>query len=107
MSMTKEEFNEKATAILNIEDKGAMSTSLDELRTAYFEEVDSRVSAETKATELEEKNRGLQEANMELFLKVGKAGTGVEEKPEPPTPEPPVDEDAVYAELFDEKGELK
>ena len=44
---------------------------------------------------------------MELFLKVGKAGTGVEEKPEPPTPETPVDADAVYAELFNEKGELK
>lgn len=106
--MTREEFTEKASHILDIlDDRGAVSTALDEIRTGFYEEVEKRETAETSVTELTEKNKGLQEANMDLFLKVGKVATGkddtsLDEPDEPKEKEPEI----KYDELFDDKGEL-
>lgn len=104
--MTREEFTEKASHILEIlDDRGAVSTALDEIRTGFYEEVEKRETAENSVSELTEKNKGLQEANMDLFLKVGKVATGEDEAKidEPDTTKEP---EIKYDELFDEKGEL-
>ena len=105
--MTKEEYNDKVTSILDIEDRGERSAALDELRTAFFEEVEKRESAENTATELTAKNEGLMKANMDLFLKVGKEATGKEEPEIKEEPEKSPEELITVDDLFDEKGELK
>lgn len=105
--MTREEFTEKAAAILdNLEDRGAVSTMLDELRTAFYKEVENSEKVEAERDELESKNAGLQQANMDLFLKLGKPATGMDEENEPKEPERKEPE-LKFEELFDEKGELK
>lgn len=105
--MTKEEYTEKASAILeNLEDRGAVSTALDELRTAFYEEVEKRETSDATAEELRTKNDGLLKANMDLFLKVGKTATGDEEPKVEDEPEKTPEETITYDDLFDERGEL-
>lgn len=106
--MTKDEFNEKSSAILEIlEDRGAVSTALDEIRGAFFEEVAKRESAESTAEELKGKNEGLLKANMDLFLKVGKESAGTPEAEVVEEPEKSPEETITIDDLFDENGELK
>lgn len=105
--MTREEYNEKVSTILDIEDRGERSTALDEIRTAFFEEVEKRETAEATAEELKGKNEGLLKANMDLFLKVGKEATGKEEPEVEAEPEKSAEELITIEDLFDENGELK
>ena len=105
--MTREEYNDKISAILDIEDRGERSTALDEVRTAFFEEVEKRETAEATAEELRGKNDGLMKANMDLFLKIGKEATGKEEPEIKEEPEKSPEELITYDDLFDENGELK
>lgn len=103
--MTREEFTEKSAHILEIlDDTGAVSTALDELRTGFFEEVEKRETSDTTAEELKQKNEGLLKANMDLFLKVGKEGTG---ETAPEEADKPTEPEISYDSLFNENGELK
>lgn len=102
--MTVEEFNDLATSILNdLNDVGAVSTKLDDLRSGFNEEVGKREIAETEKAELEEKNASLQQANMDLFLRIGTPVKKEEVNEEN-------NEEIIkksYDDLFDDKGELK
>lgn len=102
--MTRDEFSERCTDILNnLENRGEVSTMLDELRTAYYEIVEHGETVEAERDDLRARNDNLQQANMDLFLKVGKVATG-EPDPEPAdTPEP---EKMSFDDLYDERGEL-
>lgn len=102
--MTREEFSARCTDVLNnLENRGEVSTMLDELRTAYYEVVEHGEEVEAERDDLRARNDNLQQANMDLFLKVGKVATGVDE-PEPiDEPEP---EKMSFDDLYDERGEL-
>lgn len=104
MYMTREEFSEKSATILSdIEDRGAVSTTLDDLRANYYEVVQHAEDVEAERDRLKEENDKLQAANMELFLRVGKTGTAEPEPEEETEPEEPA---LSYDDLFDDKGEL-
>lgn len=106
MPMTREEFNTAVTDILgNLSDAGHVSQKLDELRTAFNDEVTDKESKAVQVTELENQKKSLQEANMQLFLKIGS-----------PAPEPKEDDakqdtntgDApTFDSLFGDDGNLK
>ena len=102
--MTREEFSAKCSEVLNnLDNRGEVSTMLDELRTAYYEVVEHGETVEAERDDLRARNDNLQQANMDLFLKVGKVATG---EPEPePTPEPE-EEKMSFDDLYDERGEL-
>lgn len=102
--MTREEFSQRCTDVLNnLENRGEVSTMLDELRTAYYEVVEHGETVEAERDDLRARNNNLQQANMDLFLKVGQIATG---EPEPePEPEP-VEEKMSFDDLYDERGEL-
>lgn len=103
--MTREEFNTKASDLLaNVNDTGKVSEILDEMRTGFNEEVSKGETAAAAVADLTAKNENLQAANMALFLKTGEtAATGENNESELGEEEKTLD----YAELFDEKGELK
>lgn len=103
--MTREEFNAKASDLLaNVGDTGKVSEILDEMRTGFNEEVSKGETAAATVEDLTAKNENLQAANMALFLKTGEtAATGENSESENKQEEKPLE----YAELFDEKGELK
>ena len=100
--MTREEFSARCADIMdNLENRGDVSTMLDELRTAFYEVVEHGETVEAERDDLRARNDNLQQANMDLFLKVGKVATG---EPEPePEPEP---EKMSFDDLYDERGEL-
>ena len=106
MPMTREEFNTAVTDILgNLSDAGHVSQKLDELRTAFNDEVTDKESKAVQVTELEAQKKSLQEANMQLFLKIG--------TPAPETKEDNTNQDtdtaetATFDSLFGEDGNLK
>lgn len=103
MAMTADEFNAAVTDILgNVSDVGHVSQKLDELRTAFGEALtDAETRAKTIET-LEGEKKSLQEANMQLFLKIGtpQKETETEKKDETPA-------EADFESLFDENGNLK
>ena len=108
--MTREEFTEKSASVLEaLDDRGTVSLILDELRKGFYDEVDEKETLITERDDLKKRNEGLQEANMDLFLKLGKPATGIDDvidekikkDSEPKEPE------LKYEELFDENGELK
>ena len=103
--MTREEFNSKASELLaNVADTGKVSEILDELRTGFNEEITKGETAAAAVSDLTAKNENLQAANMALFLKTGETaatGENAEENAEEN------ENKLVYADLFDEKGELK
>ncbi len=103
MPMTADEFNAAVTDILgNVSDVGHVSQKLDELRTAFGEALtDAETRAKTIET-LEGEKKSLQEANMNLFLKIGtpQKETKTEQKDETP-------EETDFESLFDENGNLK
>lgn len=101
--MTFEEFNTKSTEVLEkLEDQGAVSIILDELREGFGELTEKVKEVEADNAVLREKNDKLQTANMELFLKVGNPAKEEEEKEEEV-----VVEKIEYDDLFDDNGELK
>lgn len=101
--MTFEEFNTKSTEVLEkLDDQGAVSIILDELRAGFGELTEKVKEVEADNAELREKNDKLQTANMELFLKVGNPVKEEEEKEEEV-----VVEKIKYDDLFDDNGELK
>ena len=104
MPMTAEEFNAAVTDILgNVSDVGHVSQKLDELRTAFGEALtDAETRAKTIET-LEGEKKSLQEANMNLFLKIGSPAKNDPDKEK--EPEPPAEPD--FESLFDDKGNLK
>ena len=103
MPLTADEFNAAVTDILgNVSDVGHVSQKLDELRTAFGEALtDAETRAKTIET-LEGEKKSLQEANMNLFLKIGTSQkeTETEKKDEFPT-------EPDFETLFDENGNLK
>lgn len=102
--MTREEFNKTASEILaNIADTGKVSELLDTLRTGFNDEVTKGETAAANVTDLTAKNENLQAANMALFLKTGKTAATGENEEETAEEENKLE----YADLFDEKGELK
>ena len=99
--MTREEFNEIATEILNVlDDTGAVSTRLDDLRTGFNEEITAKETVEKERDELETRNASLQQANMDLFLRIGTPVEKEEEK------EKEVIIEKSYDDLFNDNGEL-
>lgn len=102
--MTFEEFNSKSTEVLEkLDDQGAVSIILDELRAGFGELTEKVRDVESENETLREKNDKLQNANMELFLKVGNPAKEEEEEKE----EEVVVEKIEYEDLFDDNGELK
>lgn len=102
--MTREEFNSKASELLaNVADTGKVSEILDELRTGFNEEITKGETSAAAVTDLTSKNENLQAANMALFLKTGKTAATGENEEETAEEENKLE----YADLFDEKGELK
>lgn len=102
--MTFEEFNTKSTEVLEkLDDQGAVSIILDELRAGFGELAEKVRDVESENETLREKNDKLQNANMELFLKVGNPAKEEEEEKE----EEVVVEKIEYEDLFDDNGELK
>lgn len=101
--MTFEEFNSKSTEVLEkLDDQGAVSIILDDLRAGFGELTEKVKEVEADNATLREKNDKLQTANMELFLKVGNPAKD-EEKEE----EIEEVEKISYDDLFDDNGELK
>lgn len=99
--MTREDFNEIATEILNVlDDTGAVSTKLDDLRTGFNEEITAKETVEKERDELEKRNASLQQANMDLFLRIGTPVEKEEEK------EKEVIIEKSYDDLFNDNGEL-
>ena len=99
--LTKQEFQDRLTAIGTCEDETArreMLASLNEDGIAIYDDYDTAETARAAAVADNEK---LREANMKLFLRVGD-----HKEPETPNkhPEPPK---MKYEDLFNEKGELK
>ena len=102
--MTREEFNSKASELLaNVADTGKVSEILDEQRTGFKDEVTKGETAAAAVIELTEKNENLQAANMALFLKTGETAATGENEEEQEQEENKLE----YADLFNEKGELK
>lgn len=108
--MTVDEYNTKSGELLAAVsaeqiDSGKISTLLNELREAFTEEASGKANAEKAVTDLTEKNKSLQESNMNLFLKVGeKAKDNPEKSGEEKSPENYAND---FSGLFDEKtGEL-
>lgn len=108
--MTVDEYNTKSGELLAAVsaeqiDSGKISTLLNELREAFTEEASGKANAEKTVTDLTEKNKSLQDSNMNLFLKVGeKAKDNPEKTPEEKSPENYAND---FSGLFDEKtGEL-
>ena len=103
--MTREEFSNLCGDILNnLDNRGEVSTMLDSLRTAYYEIVEHGETVEAERDDLRVRNDNLQQANMDLFLKVGKVATG--EPDDDPEPEPQEEEKMSFDDLYDERGEL-
>lgn len=102
--MTREAFNSKASELLaNVADTGKVSEILDELRTGFYEEITKGETAAATVIDLTAKNENLQAANMALFLKTGETAATGENEEETAEEENKLE----YADLFDEKGELK
>lgn len=108
--MTVDEYNTKSGELLAAVsaeqiDSGKISTLLNELREAFTEEASGKANAEKTVTDLTEKNKSLQESNMNLFLKVGeKAKDNPEKSGEEKSSENYPND---FSGLFDEKtGEL-
>lgn len=108
--MTVDEYNTKSGELLAAVsaeqiDSGKISTLLNELREAFTEESSGKANAEKLVTDLTEKNKSLQESNMNLFLKVGeKAKDNPEKTTEEKTGENYAND---FSGIFDEKtGEL-
>lgn len=102
--MTREEFSARCADIMdNLENRGDVSTMLDELRTAFYEVVEHGEEVEAERDDLRARNDNLQQANMDLFLKVGKVATGEPDAEPENEPEP---EKMSFDDLYDERGEL-
>ena len=69
----------------------------------FNEEITKGETAAAAVTDLTAKNENLQAANMALFLKTGKTAATGENEEETAEEENKLE----YADLFDEKGELK
>ena len=98
--LTKQEFQDRITAIGTCEDENerrVLLASLSEDGSTIYDDYDTAETARAAAAADIEK---LRENNMKLFLQIGD-----HEKPAPPpTEEKPKME---YKDLFDEKGRLK
>lgn len=106
MPMTREEFNTAVTDILgNLSDAGHVSQKLDELRTAFNDEVTDKESKAVQVTELETQKKSLQEANMQLFLKIGTPAT--ETKEDDPKQDTDTADTVSFDSLFGDDGNLK
>lgn len=108
--MTVDEYNTKSGELLAAVsaeqiDSGKISTLLNDLREGFTEEASARANADKLVTDLTEKNKSLQESNMNLFLKVGeKAKDNPEKTAEEKTVETYAND---FSGIFDEKtGEL-
>lgn len=105
MPMTKDEFNAAVTDILqNVGDAGHVSQKLDELRTAFGEEITAKESSLQEVEQLKKDKQSLQEANMNLFLKIG---TPVKDDENNTPKEEAKNETPDFDALFDESGNLK
>lgn len=97
--MTRDEIMQSLTEIGTIEDdaerRSRITSISDELTTIF----DTNETLTTSNAQLEADKKKLQEYNMELYLKVG--GQGKKKEPETKS------EELTYANLFNEKGELK
>ena len=100
-NLTKQQFQERITAIGTCEDEAQrreMLASLSEDGGTIFDDYDTAEAARAAAVEDNEKLRA---ANMKLFLRVG-------DHKEPDTPAKPETKPTLeYKDLFNEKGELK
>lgn len=106
MPMTREEFNSAVTDILgNLSDAGHVSQKLDELRTAFNDEVTDKESKAVQVTELENQKKSLQEANMQLFLKIGSPAQ--EQKQDEPKQDTGAGDAPTFDSLFGDDGNLK
>lgn len=105
--MTREEFNATSADVLaelsaESPDTGKISGFLANLRDGFNDEVSRAESAEKARDDFSGKVKSLQEANMNLFLKLGdipKQENGVDLTPKQP-------EKIDFNSLFNDKGEL-
>ena len=106
MPMTREEFNSAVTDILgNLSDAGHVSQKLDELRTAFNDQVTETETKNVQVTELETQKKSLQEANMQLFLKIGSPAP--ESKEDDTKPDAGAADAPTFESLFGDDGNLK
>ena len=104
--MKKEDFEAKIQAIGICEDDAQRRTLLAELNSEAGADYDSFATANTTAETLRSENEELRNANLKLFLMVGNDDDGGQDdngqeknKPESKKRE--------WADLFDDKGNLK
>lgn len=99
--MTKEEYLSKLSELGTCEDdaqRRVMITEIVDAANAVYNEMDMLKTSNTK---FEADNKKLQEYNMQLFLRVGN------QKQEQSPIEKTEQKVRTYANLFNEKGELK
>lgn len=105
--MTREEHKAAVQNIMRMiapEHQAAASEALATLTNDYEQTLTQQETAQSDVQRLTSDNEALRSANMQLFLKVGNTNP----TPNPtPTPEPKEEEPLPFADLFDEKGELK
>lgn len=98
--MKPEEFNAKIKQVMeNLSDQAQVSTLLTELSDVYGTKIAETATATQTSQQLTADNEKLRQANMNLFLKVGETKTPEKAQTQDTTPQ--------YADLFDEKGNLK
>lgn len=105
--MTREEHKAAVENIMRMiasEHQAAASEILSGLTTDYEQTLTQQETAQSNVQRLTSDNEALRNANMQLFLKVGNTNPA---KPTPTTPEVKEEEPLPFADLFDEKGELK
>lgn len=106
MSMTIEEYNAITKDLLaNVSDVGTVSQYLMQLTDDYSATLAELANANQRAEELTIANESLRNANMELFLKIGK--TDPTPKGEEDENEDEDEEKLNFDDLFNDKGELK
>lgn len=97
--MKKSEMIERIQAIGQAETMEDVRSQLATFQTDLEPSFDTLEEATQQITTLEQANESLRQANMNLFLQVGK-------KPEDKEPEP-TSKKLEFKDLFDEKGGLK
>ena len=105
--MTREEHKAAVQNIMRMiasEHQAAASEALATLTSDYEQTLTQHETAQADVQRLTSDNEALRSANMQLFLKVGNTNPTT-----PPTTPPEQEEENTlsFADLFNEKGELK
>lgn len=105
--MKKEEFTAKIQEIGQCEDEATRRTLLAELNTAAGEDYDSFATATATAESLRTENEDLRKANLRLFKMVGEDDDAGQDDSQKKGKDGKDEKKIEFADLFDEKGNLK